>query len=342
MNRFEAPWVIRKDRQRGRKKNNGSTAHSSLHITVPSIYGLKVPASPDVVWYSFTLTSKGEIQADTLESTGIETQLALYDSGGTLLTDTYYGGGGTISRIFRQGVEAGTYLVAVGVYPNPDGITFSDNFSSSFTTTETGNWMDGIRLSLSYTLYPQPPIPLSVPKFALYNTGQGQYEGHVLSNGTPDNNYIIQFITGIGGLPVPSVVTILEGFSNQLRWMQTPNTSESAWIGSGSVTGGVHSVTTSFDLTGYTPESVSISLEIMADDTLDSVFLNGTGPLHTDGVNTGISIMSPGYTSWHPFTINSGFQAGINYLTFVWQNQNGNQAGSGLRVRVVNATGVEI
>lgn len=335
---FEAPWITRKEYHRGKKRNNGSTPHTSLHMSVPSIVGLQVPASPDLIWYSLTLSSKGEIQADTLESPGIETQLAMYDSAGNLIKDIYYGGSATISRIFRQGLEPGTYLFAVGVYPNPDGINFANNFSSSFTTTNTGNWMNGIRLSLSAKLYPQPPIAKPTPIFELYNTGQGLYEGHVHGNGTPDSHYTV----GFPGIYRPAVVTVLEGFQNQMRWMDNPNTSESAWIGLGYVSTGAHNVTTTFDLSGYSEQSVSITLEIMADRTLDSVYLNGTGPLYTDGTDTGITIFAPAHTEWHPFTINyaSGLQYGLNTLTFVWSNQD-NQAGSGIRVRVTDASGIE-
>ena len=81
----------------------------------------------------------------------------------------------------------------------------------------------------------------------------------------------------------------------------------------------------SFDLTSFDPSTATITGQLAADDGV-MMFLNGN--LVIDNSFTGSN--SP-WTSFEPFSANSGFVAGINTLTFEVPNIGGP---SGLHVQI--------
>ena len=94
-----------------------------------------------------------------------------------------------------------------------------------------------------------------------------------------------------------------------------PNSSSSLWIWQ-QADGLPQSVTrtfrTTFNLTGFDPNTASITGQWAADNFLDAILINGvsigTIPNDPNGFN---------YISLTPFAINSGFTAGLNTLDFV-------------------------
>jgi hypothetical protein len=104
----------------------------------------------------------------------------------------------------------------------------------------------------------------------------------------------------------------------------------SAWVGpdtqSGMVNNGLYTVdySVTFNLTGFAPNSVSLTGQISADDYA-YIYLNG--------VNTGI--LAANFSVWTPFTLNSGFVNGINTIDFKVTNGGGP---GGLRVEFASAT----
>jgi hypothetical protein len=85
---------------------------------------------------------------------------------------------------------------------------------------------------------------------------------------------------------------------------------------------GTYIYRTTFDLTGFNPASAVLTGTLSGDDDA-TVTLNGTS----------LGLMSPvgGWTSFSPFTISSGFIAGVNTLSFRLMNVGGP---TGLRVEI--------
>ena len=83
---------------------------------------------------------------------------------------------------------------------------------------------------------------------------------------------------------------------------------------------------TSFSLSGLNPRTASLSLQIATDNATTDVLLNG--------ISTGITY-SGLTTKSAPFTISSGFVAGLNTLTFVTQNFDGDNTNpTGINVQI--------
>jgi hypothetical protein len=82
----------------------------------------------------------------------------------------------------------------------------------------------------------------------------------------------------------------------------------------------------SFDLTAFDPSTVVIDGQWSTDNLGDEISINGA-PLGDT---------SPGFGSFAPFTISSGFVSGVNTLDFNWENDGGP---GGLLVEFTSATG---
>jgi len=112
------------------------------------------------------------------------------------------------------------------------------------------------------------------------------------------------------------------------------NTSDSKWIcprqDETTVEPGVYVYQLQFDLTGYYLDSAEITGRYSSDDRLDDVKING--------MSTGISGVM--FDIWHSFSINSGFEAGINTLEFIVVNGGTSPNPSGLRVELSVTAGV--
>jgi hypothetical protein len=75
---------------------------------------------------------------------------------------------------------------------------------------------------------------------------------------------------------------------------------------------------TTFDLTGYNLDSVVVSGLILADDGVDEVRLNGRRLNIAPWKNWGYGVV---YASFHPIEFRSGFNPGINRISFVVKNE---------------------
>ena len=151
----------------------------------------------------------------------------------------------------------------------------------------------------------------SIP--GLFNTGVDS-SGNVLSPlGGQDPHYIV-----------------LENNNNNavtLSWPWTgyiANNSSSLWIwqqADGLAGNNTRTFRTTFDLTGFDPNTASITGQWAADDYLDAININGVsiGAIPSNPPSTN-------YSSFTSFTINSGFIAGLNTLDFVVRDVAGTAA----------------
>lgn len=127
----------------------------------------------------------------------------------------------------------------------------------------------------------------------LYNTGVDDF-GFALSMGTDDPHY------SMTGPASPAKVTTYD------TWVVPP--AGSAWIGPDSYLAGDYTYSLTFDLSGFYPESVSISGSWSTDNT---------GMIYLNGVYTGFSNTSKNsWASLYSFTLNDGFITGSNTLEF--------------------------
>jgi hypothetical protein len=98
------------------------------------------------------------------------------------------------------------------------------------------------------------------------------------------------------------------------------NNSTSAWIAPVNLNGnqGNYTYTTTFDLTGLSPNTAQISGQWSTDNTLISILLNG----QSTGINSGANGSTSGFTSFTPFSINNtaNFLPGVNTLSFTITN----------------------
>jgi hypothetical protein len=164
--------------------------------------------------------------------------------------------------------------------------------------------------------------------FTLYGTGFDNLGNLLTTAGSVDGNYTLP----VNPDSADSNAYLIDSTAFPLGtgpWV--PDDTLSAWIGlqSASSNGvpGTYTYQESFDLTAYDPSTAQITGQLAADDSVE-VWLNG--------VDTGSS--APGFTSLTPFTINSGFQSGINTLTFVLVNLGPGSNPTGLRVEIDSAT----
>ena len=139
-------------RRRRKKQQPGSSPLLSIPLNIPSS-GIDVPISRSVVWYSVILTSPGTLQADTLQSAlFLDTKIAIYNSDGLLLNvnedvagGDLFSGRAYLSDVSSEGLDAGTYYIAVGFV----GMTFGPtNFSVNHNNVQT---YEGVSLSVTYT-----------------------------------------------------------------------------------------------------------------------------------------------------------------------------------------------
>jgi hypothetical protein len=111
-----------------------------------------------------------------------------------------------------------------------------------------------------------------------------------------------------------------------------PDNANSGWIGLASAqssgVAGTYTYQETFDLTGLDPTTAQITGQFAADNRVE-MFLNG--------VDTGSGVV--GFAALVPFSINSGFQAGLNTISFAVVNDPGASPNpTGLRVEIDSAT----
>ena len=167
----------------------------------------------------------------------------------------------------------------------------------------------------------------------LWNTGVDS-SGTVLADDAPEPHYILVQGSPLQGTPF---VVRASGLFPIPPWMA--DNTHSGWIAptadtqaSGATDGSaVYRYETAFDLTAFDPSSVVISGRWSTD--------NGGRDILINGISTGHSNTAQ-FTEWTPFRIRSGFVAGMNRLTFLVSNGEGevNPFGpTGLRVEMDGA-----
>ncbi|MCE9567335.1 MAG: RHS repeat protein [Planctomycetes bacterium] len=160
----------------------------------------------------------------------------------------------------------------------------------------------------------------------LFDTGVSS-PGTALGDNQTDSHYSL---VSPGLMPGATRTLTADGFPIG-PWVG--NSSGSRWVvpaatdGNGDAAAGKFDYQTTFDLTGIDPSTVTISGNWAADDAA-TVYLNG--------VNTGVTIASPGYGSLVSFSLTTGFRAGVNDLDFVVTNGGGP---TGLRVSGLTGSG---
>jgi hypothetical protein len=136
--------------------------------------------------------------------------------------------------------------------------------------------------------------------------------GALLTSPAVDPNYTINggnsYVVRNDGPPFPPWVA---NQSNLVQWIAP----QSDYRTGQSDLAGAYTFQTTFDLTGFYPSTAVLTGE-WASDNCSQIWLNGA--------YTGTEI-TPGacLSAMHPFTITSGFQAGINTLNFVVNNTDG-------------------
>lgn len=173
------------------------------------------------------------------------------------------------------------------------------------------------RLVLSLAISAAPALAAT---FSVNNTG-GAAPGVIDPNWTVGAGQV--FVTDDGGFPFNVWLTN----SVSSSWI-SPQPSYTSFQTDAPDTSYTYS--TMFDLTGLNEATASITFLVAVDNALTDVLING--------VSTGLSYGSFAAFSG-PLTINSGFIAGVNTLTFVTFNAAGHTTNpSGLRVEFTDAT----
>jgi MYXO-CTERM domain-containing protein len=139
----------------------------------------------------------------------------------------------------------------------------------------------------------------------LFNTGQNA-DGSLAAGNAADPNYTSASGT-VYVLPNPNGAWVAPGPDAQYV---APDTSNGGAYG-----GGVYTLDydTSFDLTGYDPDSVVITGQWATDNYGNDIIVNG--------ITSGDT--SPDFTALTAFTLSGNFIAGINTIDFNWANVGG-------------------
>jgi hypothetical protein len=162
------------------------------------------------------------------------------------------------------------------------------------------------------------------PITSLFNTGVGA-NGAVLSNGDIDPHYTLISSPGYDFNGSVRVATSSNGYPIG-PWLG--DDSSSAWIGPISDSyldgpSGWYFYQTTFSLTGLDPATASITGQWSTDNEGIEILING--------INTGTPADYAQFGGWESFHISSGFQAGVNTIDFIVNNDGGP---TGLRVEM--------
>ncbi|WP_296385188.1 choice-of-anchor J domain-containing protein [Winogradskyella sp.] len=101
-----------------------------------SYNGAYASITDDVVWVELIYDGNcSEITVDTESTTGVDTEIGLYDAFGNLIDSNDDGGTGSLSLLTELGLPVGTYYIAAGAF----NIDFASNFgATSSDTTDSG------------------------------------------------------------------------------------------------------------------------------------------------------------------------------------------------------------
>jgi hypothetical protein len=175
----------------------------------------------------------------------------------------------------------------------------------------------------------QCPAPQAIP---VYATGKQAIT-------LPDPHWwLVQTPTGTG--PFTAYVTDNTGFPFA-TWVADDG--NSSWIsplpsyaGGGTDAEGLYTYATRVDLTGFRPETVSLTFRVAVDNYVKGAVLNGA--------DTGLTFTGDGLGAMSAArTISAGFRTGANVLMFTAGNLGGTVGNpSGFRMEVVSATGCPV
>lgn len=161
----------------------------------------------------------------------------------------------------------------------------------------------------------------------IYSTGQG-------TTGHADPNWVIA--------SSPSSSTPTTAYDVTSKAAGWANQTGSTWISpnkNGTVYSpvGNYDYQTTFNMAGLNLSTALLTGSIASDDCLVEVLLNGHA-ISGIGMGTGVSNTACGnshsYATFTGFTINSGFLAGVNTLTFVIENAHVNPNPTGMNLRI--------
>ncbi len=176
-----------------------------------------------------------------------------------------------------------------------------------------------------YALSNEVITPVNIT--TLFSTGVDA-NGQLLPSGSADPHYDLIAAASNGGSPAP------EFKIKHPAWLsEAAPDDDSGWIGPEngvtSVPTGAYTYQTTFDLSAYDHTTARVQFRVAVDDSLLNVLINGQS----------LGITAGGHGAWSStFTIDQGFVAGLNTLTF--NTSNGGTTGNpaGLRVDIVSAT----
>src|SRR5665213_1414143 len=218
--------------------------------------------------------------------------------------------GGVENAVEMYGPETG-YSYLNGLWNDLDGSSTADTGNPIFGVVETH----------------QSVVPIAT----LFGTGiaTNNADGSpatLVAQGAGDPHYTITAAPQ-GATPGPGSVTLVNGYPVGNPWLADDSLSQ--WISplANQQTlepPGIYAYVTTFSLAGLDPRTATISGEVGADDASLAIFLNGTS----------IAAPPPSFNPLQPFSITSGFVAGINTLEFDVGNgpAGGSSNPTGLRV----------
>jgi len=264
----------------------------------------------------------------------------------TVLSDFIYGKDGTTgkSTVTLTGLSANkTYITNFYVSGFPGCyIDINTSKGDSLTGWNRGTSSGGAYLqyqfttgasenALTFSFTPQSPNDTFhfygfsnevVTETGLYNTGNNSSR-KTLASGAVDSHWTVSKDGG-AATAAYAVTSATAGFPTG-AWMG--DDTASTWINSSGTSvnadPGNYTYTTTFDLTGVDSSSWKLTGKFLTDDSFNGLYLNG---VKIDSVTGG------GFASWASFSLTSGFQTGMNTLSFVVNNGGAAANPTGLRV----------
>ena len=193
------------------------------------------------------------------------------------------------------------------------------------TNFDDSAWQTG--QALFYAGNAQPPAGEVQPIPTLFNTGVDANHS-ALTPGVADPHYLLTVSAQSTPPPPPLAATVIQ---NHPAWLA--NDALSSWVGpvnpgTANVAAGEYRYRTTFDLTGFSPGTAQVVLNVAADNRLNNVLLNGA--------STGIAFV--GFSGFSPnFTLSAGFVAGTNSLEFYTANDTTTPNPAGFRANLSGA-----
>ncbi len=168
------------------------------------------------------------------------------------------------------------------------------------------------------------------PVNTIFNTGVDNL-GRVLAPGSADPHYTVTSVPPGSPFAVPGASVVQQ---NNGAWLGNDAVGSvgSSWTsvnsnGNVGVLPGTYVTRTTFDLSGFLPETARVYGRISGDDNVVDVRLNGVS----------LGITGSGFNSWKDFTIPVGSNFGTitNTLEFVWNNGGATDNPAGFRAELV-------